>query len=301
MKRITLILAVLLFSGVAFAQQQVLFTQYMFNQMAINPAYTGIHEGISTSFLWREQWVGFEGAPRTQTASIHTPISFRPISVGMMVMRDQIGITTQNSANFTYAYRLKFGNTRLSLGLQASFNFYKTDYNQDARLDPILANANINVTRPNFGTGIMWHSDKFYLGASVPTLINQKFDPSNPDSDSELVRHYFFAGGYVFALHDNLLIKPNFLLKAVQGAPLQADLNVNVLLQRLVWVGVSYRSLESLAALIQLQIGPKFQLGYGFDFVTLTDLSTIQAGSHEIMLNYIIQMPRTKILTPRYF
>lgn len=301
MNRIYIITISVLMSAVAYGQQQVMFTQYMFNQMAINPAYTGIHEGISTSFLWREQWLGFEGAPRTQTASIHAPISFRPISLGMLIMRDQIGITTQNSVNFDYAYRIRIGNTRLSFGLQASFNFYKADYNQDALLDPILANANVNVTRPNFGSGIMWHSDKFYLGLSVPQLINQKFDPKNPDSDSELIRHYFLSGGYVFGIHENLLIKPNFLLKRVEGAPVQADLNVNVLLQNTVWVGVSYRSFESLAALVQLQLGPKMQIGYGFDFLTLTDLSSIQSGSHEIMLNYIIQMPRTKILTPRYF
>jgi type IX secretion system PorP/SprF family membrane protein len=301
MRKIYLSISALLISLFVYGQQQVLFTQYMFNQMAINPAYTGIHEGISTSMLWREQWVGFEGAPRTQTATIHAPISFRPISLGMMLLRDQLGVTTQNGINLDYAYRLRFGNTRLSFGLQASLNFFSSNYNQDAIIDPILANANVNVTRPNFGTGIMWHSDKFYLGISVPQLINQRFDPSNPDSESELIRHYFMSGGYVFGLHENLLIKPNLLLKRVEGAPIQADLNVNVLLQRVIWLGISYRSLESLAALLQLQLGPKMQIGYGFDFTTFTDLADVHSGSHEIILNYIIQMPKTKILTPRYF
>ena len=301
MKRINIILGAIMISAAAFGQQQVLFTQYMFNQMALNPAYAGIHEGISTSLLWREQWVGFDGAPRTQTLSIHSPISFRPISLGAVFIRDQIGVTTQNQANFSYAYRIRLGRTKLSFGLSANLNFYQANFNLDGIIDPVLNNANINLFLPNFGTGVMWHGDKFYVGFSVPQIVNQKLDPANSDSQSELIRHYFVLAGYVFAPHENLLIKPNFLLKAVEGAPLQADINVNVLLQRLVWLGVSYRSLESLAALVQLQLGPKFQIGYGFDFLTFTDLSAVQSGSHEIMLNYIIQLPKTKILTPRYF
>ena len=301
MKKLLTILFLLAVGYAGYSQQQVLFTQYMFNQLPLNPAYSGIHEGISTSFLWREQWLGFEGAPRTQTFSIHTPVSFRPISVGAVLLRDQIGVTTQNSASLDYAYRIRLGKTRLSFGLQATYNFYQNDYNRDGIIDPILANASTNIARPNFGTGILWHSDLFYIGLGVPQIINQKFDPGNSSSQSELVRHYFITGGYVFVVHENLIVKPNFMLKAVQGAPLQADLNVNVLLQRALWVGLSYRSLESLAALVQLQLGPKLQLGYAFDFATFTDLRTVSAGSHEIMLNYVIQMPRTKILTPRYF
>lgn len=302
MKR-TLIIGLLLgISGVAWAQQQVMFTQYMFNQMALNPAYTGIHEGVSASALYRQQWVGFEGAPNTQMFSLHSPIGFLPISLGGTLMRDQIGATTQNSVAMSYAYRIKLTrNSRLSFGLQGSISHYQLRFTTEIGSDPVLADANRSVMRPNFGTGVMWHSDKFYVGLGIPRVLNQAFDPNNPDSDSELIRHYFLSAGYVFPITEGIMIKPNFLLKAVDGAPLQVDLNVNVLLRNLVWVGLSYRSLDSFDAVLQFQLGPKLQVGYGFDFFTTTDLSRVNSGSHEIMLNYIIELPKKKILTPRYF
>ena len=284
------------------AQQQAMYTQYMFNQLAINPAYAGIHEGISANMLWREQWVGFEGAPSTQTFSVHSPINFRPISLGIMFIHDKIGLTNQNGINLDYAYRIRLGQSRLSFGLQASFNNFRTNYNLDGVLDPTLLTANVNVSRPNFGTGLMWHSDKFYLGLSVPQIVNQKMDPNNIASDAELIRHYFLLGGYVFPVSSNVLLKPNFLFKAVPGAPAQIDVNLNVLLQDIVWVGVSYRQLESLSGLLQIQITPQFQVGYSVDILTDDYLRNVNSGtSHEIMINYIIEMPQTKILTPRYF
>ncbi|MDH5610012.1 MAG: type IX secretion system membrane protein PorP/SprF, partial [Cyclobacteriaceae bacterium] len=261
-----------------------------------------IHEGISANMLWREQWVGFEGAPSTQTFSVHSPINFRPISLGIMFIHDKIGLTNQNGINLDYAYRIRLGQSRLSFGLQASFNNFRTNYNLDGVLDPTLLTANVNVSRPNFGTGLMWHSDKFYLGLSVPQIVNQKMDPNNIASDAELIRHYFLLGGYVFPVSSNVLLKPNFLFKAVPGAPAQIDVNLNVLLQDIVWVGVSYRQLESLSGLLQIQITPQFQVGYSVDILTDDYLRNVNSGtSHEIMINYIIEMPQTKILTPRYF
>lgn len=292
----------LLVFGYVKGQQQAMFTQYMFNQMPLNPAYTGIHDGISASALYRQQWVGFEGAPNTQMVSLHSPIGFLPISLGGMLFRDQIGATTQNRIALSYAYRIKFvGNSRLSFGLQGSLSHYQLQFNTEAGNDPVLANSSANVMRPNFGAGVMWHAEKFYLGVGIPHILNQSFDPNNPDTDSELIRHYYVSAGYVFAIAPNVMLKPNVLLKAVDGAPIQIDLNANVLLYNIVWAGLSYRSLDSFDAVVQFQIGPKFQVGYGFDFLTTTDLNQVNSGSHEIMINYIIELPRKKILTPRYF
>ncbi|MEQ8713439.1 MAG: type IX secretion system membrane protein PorP/SprF [Cyclobacteriaceae bacterium] len=295
------LLSALTITTSALAQQQVMFTQYMFNQLAINPAYAGIHEGISTSMLWREQWVGFEGAPSTQTISVHSPLNYRPASLGLVLMRDKIGITTQHGAYASYAYRIRFEKSQLSMGMQGSITQYQTDYSEEAGLDPILANANVNVMRPNFGAGLMWHSDRHYVGLSVPQLMNQSFDPGNLDSDSELVRHYFLLAGYVFDINNDLKFKPNILVKHVAGAPTQVDLNANFLIKDVVWVGLSYRSLDSFDFLFQLQINPQLQIGYAFDFATTTELRRVNAGSHEFMLNYIFELPRKKVLTPRYF
>lgn len=302
MKKIITLVVLTLAFGTSRAQQQVMFTQYMFNQMTLNPAYTGIHDGVSASAIMRQQWVGFDGAPNTQAVSIHSPIGFTPMSLGGMVLRDQIGATTQHGVYLSYAYRIMLRNqTKIAFGVQGNLSQYKQQFSADASSDPALMNANTTVFRPNFGAGIMWHSDRFYLGFGIPHLVNQAFDPDNPDSDAELIRHYFISGGYVFALNEEVMIKPNFLLKAVQGAPLQVDLNVNVLLKNIIWLGLSYRSLDSFDALVQFQLGPRFQIGYAFDFYTTTEISDVSSGSHEIMLNYIIQLPRTKIKTPRYF
>lgn len=297
---ITCILAGL--SVAVWAQQQVMFTQYMFNQMAFNPAYTGIHDGVSASAIMRQQWVGFDGAPNTQAVSIHSPIGFTPMSLGGMILRDQIGSTTQHGVYFTYAYRIMLRNhSKISFGLQGELTQYRQQYSASVSSDPTVANSNLNVLRPNFGAGIMWHSDRFYLGLGIPMLVRQQFDPNNSYSDSEIVRHYYLSGGYVFALSPVVMFKPNFLVKMVEGSPVEVDLNANFLFKDLIWAGISYRSLESFDALIQLQLGDRFQLGYSFDFFTTTDISKVASGSHEIMLNYVIDLPRTKIKTPRYF
>lgn len=302
MKKIFITLILFGVCAVAWSQQQVMFTQYMFNQMTLNPAYTGIHDGISASAVLRQQWVGFEGAPNTQALSLHSPIGFTPMSLGGMILRDEIGATSQHGVYLSYAYRIMLQNrTKVSFGLQGNITQYKQQFSTDVSNDPSLVDANVSVFRPNFGAGVMWHSDRFYLGLGVPLLMNQSFDPGNSNSNSELVKHYFVSGGYVFALSEEVMLKPNFLVKAVQGAPVQLDLNVNMLLKNLVWIGVSYRSLDSFDALLQLQLGPRLQVGYSFDFFTTTEISDVSSGSHEIMLNYIIQLPRTKIKTPRYF
>lgn len=296
----------------SFAQQQVMFTQYMFNQLALNPAYAGIHEGISTSFLARHQWVGFEGAPRTQTFSIHSPLKYRAIGLGAVLVRDQIGITDQFGGHFSYSYRIRVTKgSQLSFGLQASFNQYSADFTSNPNNDPNLAGQNINDLSLNFGAGVMWHSDKFYLGFSLPQVLNSNLgdgfstvDPITGDpieDQAQLIRHYFLTAGYVFPINRNLKFKPNVMMKWVQGAPLQFDLNANFLISEILWLGVSYRSLDSFDALVQIQISPQFQIGYAYDFYTTTELNQVNSGSHEIMINYIFNIKGDKIVTPRYF
>lgn len=296
----------LLFLLLAFSaksQQQAMFTQYMFNGLALNPAYAGIHEGLSASMLWREQWVGFEGAPSTQTFSIHSPIRHKPISLGAMLIRDKIGVTEQFGAYFSYAYRIMIGRkSRISFGLQASLSNYNSNYvDASLGLDPSLLNSDVNESKPNIGAGIMFHSDRYYFGLSAPQVLNHRFDSANPDSDSYMVRHYFVTAGVVLDLNRDIKIKPNLLIKAVRGAPIELDLNVNVLLQEFLWLGVSYRSFDSFDALVQLQLTPLLQIGYAFDFATTTELRRVNSGSHEIMVSYRFRLSKDKTVTPRYF
>lgn len=311
--KVLLVSCLFLLASRSYGQQQVMFTQYMFNQLALNPAYAGIHRGISMSFLARNQWVGFDGAPKTQTFSIHSPLKYRSIALGALIIRDQIGITDQLGAQFSYSYRISFLNkTKLSFGLQAGFNQYQADFTSNPNNDPNLAGQNVNDFAPNIGTGVMWHSDQFYVGLSIPQLFNHTvgddlevpIDPSTGeaiDPDSKMIRHYFMTAGYVFQLNPDLKLKPNILFKWVKGAPFQIDLNANFLIKELIWLGVSYRSLDSFDALLQLQLTPQFQIGYSYDFLTTSDLGRVNRGSHEFMINYVFHLKSDKIVTPRYF
>lgn len=300
-----LIAAVLfwLYATNSFAQQQVMFTQYMFNGLAINPAYAGIHEGLSASVLWREQWVGFEGAPSTQTISLHSPLAQSSASFGGVIIRDKIGVTEQIGVQGSAAYRIFIDkDTRLSFGLQASLNNFRANYlDGSSGADPTLNNSNINVFKPNFGFGLLYHSDRYYVGLSIPQLLNQSFDDSNESSESELVRHYFLTAGYVFILNPDFKLKPNILVKSVSGAPIQLDLNLNLLIKDVVWVGASYRSFDSIDLLMQLQLTPRLQLGYAYDISTSSELRSVNSGSHEFMLSYVFQLTNMRAISPRYF
>jgi type IX secretion system PorP/SprF family membrane protein len=246
MKRIKLLIAFSLLNLAVFAQQQLMVTHYMYNGLVLNPAYAGVHEGISTSFLLREQWVGFPGAPSTQLVSIHSPLTHRPVSLGAVIFSDKLGVTSEVGGYFSYAYRINLNEKlKLSMGLQASIHNYKVNYAEDNGLsDPGDNLNNISELKWNFGTGFLLHTDRLYLGFSIPQFLNKKLDLDDSDGTfSRLVRHYYVSAGYAFDVGPNLVVKPNFLIKAVPNAPIQVDLNANILIKEKLWMGVSYRSL----------------------------------------------------------
>ncbi len=300
MKRTVIAFVLALSSMLAFGQQEFMVTNYMYNGLALNPAYAGVHGGISTSFLLREQWVGIDGAPSTQLASIHSPINHRPISLGALVYYDKIGPSSEFGTYLSYAYRIPLtGSLKLSMGLQMTGQNYKINYDlNDNNLSVPDYLGSISELKWNFGAGLLVHNDRFYLGAAIPQMLDKKLDVNDPDGQfATLVRHYYISSGYAFDVGPNLVVKPNVLLKAVQNAPLQIDLNANVLIMNKVWAGISYRSLDSFDGLLSLQVNPQLQIGYSVD-ITQTE---IDAPSHEIMVNYIFNLPTSKIVTPRYF
>ena len=302
MKRYITAIAFLITGVCSYAQQQAMFTQYMFNGLALNPAYAGSHETVSATFLAREQWTGIDGAPSTQTFSIHSPIINQGISVGLLLLRDNIGVTDQTGAYASYAYRIPISEKgRLAFGIQGGATLYDAKFSNVSLDNPVFANGDVNEWHPNVGFGMYYNDDRFYAGISSPQLIENEFDKNNPDSDSKLVRHYFATTGYVFDLDPNLKLKPNLLVKAVEGAPVEFDVNANLLIREIIWVGLSWRSFDSFDGLLQLQLTPQLQLGYAYDFITTTDLSRVNGGSHELMLNYRFFFDKKKIITPRYF
>ena len=271
----------------AFAQQKAMYTQYMFNAMAINPAYAAIDEQMAVTMLSRHQWVGFAGAPNTQSFSIHTPIKQSNTFVGGQILRDQIGeVINETGGYLTLTQRVALGlKTYLSVGINGGLSSFKATYSEinspGSVNDPLFQNE--SSLRGNFGLGVMLFSDKYYVGVSSPHFYYT--DLSASDNAVKQRQHYMVQAGYLATINQNLKLKPNFLVKYVNGSPVQFDLNANLLINETLWVGASYRSLDSFSALASVYVTKDIQFGYSYD-IAHTALSKVQKGSHEVMLQF---------------
>lgn len=296
-----LILALVAGSGSLLAQQQQMFTQYMFNQLAINPAYAGTDNAANITFLTRHQWIGVEGAPSTQTLSMHAPFPKRKIGLGLQIINDKIGPINQFGLYASYAYLIPMSFGTLSAGLQVGFNTYREDLTGIRTSSPDAAFGDVvSAFLPNAGAGVWFHAEDWYVGVSLPQMINHSVTSADSEVASTLVRHWFFTSGYVYPINADIKLKPNVLMKVVQGAPVQFDLNLNVLFQDVLWAGVSWRSFDSFDFLVEALVTPQLRFGYSYDTST-SALRLVNSGSHELMLNYRLAFEKDRLLTPRYF
>lgn len=312
MKRITtIILIIFCVTGLTYraqAQQDAMYTQYMFNTLAINPAYAGSRNVVSATALFRNQWTGIEGAPKTGTITLDAPIHRKKIGIGVQFFSDKIGISQTNGGVLTGAYRIRMDRGTLAFGIQGSVSQYRADYSNvplnssGSTFDPAFSD-NINKILFNFGTGVYYNTDKFYIGLSAQDLISNKLTSyESPNSDIRSVQstHLFLASGYVFPVSDDFKFKPSFLIKGVRGAPIEADINATLWIKDVIGIGAQYRTSADIAGMIEIQASPQFRLGYSYDYSTTT-LRNFNSGSHEIMLRYEFGFERGKILSPRYF
>jgi len=293
------------------AQQDLLITQYMFNHLLINPAYAGSKDYIMATLLYRKQWDGWKGAPESQVATIHGPLGLSNFGWGVQLSHDKIGVTERTDAYLNAAYHLPVGaGMRLGVGLRAGGGYF-TAKNSDLvywdENDPAFAGDKTTEFLPNVGAGAYLYSRTFYAGLSTPTIIS--YDPVKSLSidlvDSgkfvpHQVRHYYATTGIALELNPDVVLKPSVLVKYVQNAPIEFDLNLNVLLGQVIWLGGSYRTGDSFVAMVELVLGKQWQLGYSYDF-TLTDVKDYSNGSHEIMIGYNFGYDIMKMKTPRYF
>jgi type IX secretion system PorP/SprF family membrane protein len=302
MKKLVLIL---LFCSVAsFAQQDAQFTQYMYNTININPAYAGSRGVLSIFGLYRTQWVGLDGAPETSSFSINTPVG-ENVGLGLSLINDKIGPTNENNLSADFSYSIPTSATaKLSFGIKGSANLFKLDPNKltpEDQGDPQFQNFD-NKFSPNVGAGVYWHTDKAYVGLSVPNFIQtNRYDDNEVAIYKDRINYYFIAG-YVFNLdqYEMIKFKPALLTKMVEGSPLQVDASANFMFNEKFVLGVAYRWSASVSAMAGFQITDGLYLGYAYDRET-TRLENYNSGSHEIFLRFEFLNKYSRITSPRFF
>ena len=295
---------VLMLTGiVSYAQQDAQFTQYMYNTININPAYAGSRGFMSLFALHRTQWIGLDGAPVTNSFSINTPIGNSKIGVGISFLNDRIGPTNENKISADVSYSIRTSESfRLSFGLKVTANVFNLDVsrlNPVSQNDPQFQNLNNSFT-PNFGAGLYLHSEKTYIGISVPNFIESNRYNSNSVSMFKEKMNYYLIAGHVFDIGENLKFKPTLLTKLVTGAPLQIDVSGNFLINKKFVLGGAYRWSAAFSAMAGFQISEGIFVGYGYDKET-TNLANYNSGSHEIFLRFELSRTYNKITSPRFF
>ncbi len=300
-----LILVFILFSISGFAQQDAQFTQYMYNTINITPAYAGSRGAMSIFGLHRTQWVGLEGAPQTNSFSINTPISNTNLGLGVSLINDKIGPTNENNFSVDLSYTIPTSaDFKLSFGIKATANLFNLDINKlnpEQQGDIKFQEFNSKFS-PNVGAGVYWHSDKAYIGLSIPNFIEtNRYSNENVAIFKDKINYYLIAG-YVFNLdqYEYVKFKPAVLTKMVEGSPLQVDVSANFMFNDKFTLGVAYRWSAAVSAMVGFQVTDGLYIGYGYDHET-TNLSKYNSGSHEIFLRFEFLKNYSRITSPRFF
>jgi len=286
------------------AQQEPMYSQYMFNMLHVNPAYAGNRAVDNITALYRKQWVGLKGAPTTATLSWDRRQEQSNVGYGLQIYDDCLGIESTTGFQAFYSYRIPFEKSFLSLGLSAGVLNYRAAYTQTSAVqsgDPLLQ-EDINGFIPTAGIGVLYATENWYAGLSVPALLDTKINTKNEQVTTSANNHYFLTGGYIFNVSEILNLKPSVMLKAVKGSPIQCDFNLNGWFQDFIGLGVSYRTGDAFVGMFELQISPQFRIGYAYDY-TIYNLNLYNSnGTHELMLRYEFNNRKSKqLLSPRYY
>jgi type IX secretion system PorP/SprF family membrane protein len=334
MRKFVTLLALTVFSTVVgIAQQDPMFTSYMFNALTFNPAYAGSRDHLTVNLLHRTQWWGINGAPTTQTLSIHSPMRSERVGLGMTIVNDKIGPSNSINANLAYSYRIPVGKGKLCIGVQGGVTSYRADFSKltlESGGDIAFTDMNPNILKPNIGAGLYYYSKRFYVGAGVPRLIEYDLSKATSGTNqtdlyAKQFRHYFFSIGGAIPLRGNALIfKPSVLIKSSApdsrlkkdpafnnfGAPTEFNIDLSLFFQETLWIGVSGRSAieafsntssyDSADFWVAYYLSNGLRIGASYDY-TLTKLQTKAGGSVEIMLGYEFDFKTKRTVTPRYF
>jgi type IX secretion system PorP/SprF family membrane protein len=325
----------LISSGKLSAQQDPMFTKYFFVGLAANPAYAGSQDHMSLRALHRSQWIGVDGAPRTQVLTAHTPLKNERVGLGLSILNDQIGVTGTTMFNVAYAYRIPTGKTgKLALGLQAGLINARADWARLNFKDPqggdiAFNQGNPNMISPNFGAGVYYYTKHFFAGVGAPHIINTQLrkNINNSNNFAQTYRHYYAnIGGAIPLSGDALIFKPMMSMRNIGlfglddqalknarmrvGAPTGLDFDLSLLFDQKLWIGAAYRtaieafdktsSWDSADIWAAYNFANGMRLGAAYDF-PLTKIQTVSPGSFELMLGYDFDYKSKRVVTPRYF
>lgn len=237
--------------------------------------------------------------PINRPCVIGFPIAKKNIGIGVSAYSDKVGIFNNTGGYAQFAYRLRLGRGIMAFGLQAGAFQASADWTKVSTNDPDVAfSSDFNKVLPNFGFGLYYNTDRWYVGASAPRLLENKIN-SNVD-DARLTRHFYLTGGVVIGLSPSVKLKPSVLLRAVQGGPASFDANLNVWIVDRIGIGASYRYGDGVIGMIEIQASQRFRIGYAYD-MALTDIRGYSSGTHEAMLRYEFGFDKKKVISPRYF
>jgi type IX secretion system PorP/SprF family membrane protein len=288
------------------AQQQPMYSQYMFNMLNINPAYAGSRGVTGITGLYRNQWQGIDNAPRTTVITLDMSANNKRIGLGFQLYNDQLGVEKSTGFNASYAFRIPVSHAgTVSLGLQAGLLNYRANFNDVSTMDPNdpTFNQTLNGFLPAAAAGIFYNADRFYVGLSTPALLKTKLSYDNTVSTFSVAGkdlHLYLTTGFVMRLSDNVMIKPSVLVKAISGAPLEYDLNTNVWFHDILSLGFSYRTGDAIVGMAELQLNRNLRVGYAYD-KTITELGGFNSGTHELMLRFEFGSITGKAPSARYF
>lgn len=292
------------------AQQDPHYTQYMYNMSVINPAYAGSKDNLSAGILYRTQWVNMLGAPKTGTLFAHSPVG-KNVGLGLSAISDEIGPVNETNVYADFSYRLNLkGEHKLSFGIKAGATFHDVGLYSDigngyvpSPNDPAFG-ENVNNTYLNLGTGVFYHTSKYYLSFSIPNMLKSKhLDLTQNGNDYEFGTeelHYFLTGGYVFNFSKNTKFKPSFMLKSAFGTPVSLDLSANILLYEKFEFGATYRLDDSFGGMVNFAVSPSIRIGYAYDSI-ISDLNLGTSSSHEVILLFDLNFAKKTSISPRFF
>lgn len=303
----TLLFGMLVLGNQIFAQTEPMYSQYMYNMLGVNPAYAGSREATSLNFFQRRQWVGLAGAPQTTSVSVDGAFNDNKLGWGVQAYDDKLGVEKADGLNMMMATHIQVSDKgSLSGGLSVGIMNYRIDLmNVQGRYTPSdpAFYSNFNKWLPAVGLGLYYNTDKFYAGFSVPNVLKSRltaFDVMNSGIQKVNSTHIFFTTGYVFDINEEVKIKPSTMIKAVGGAPIEADFNTNLWLRDLIGLGFSYRTGDAMVGMAEAQIYDHLRIGYAYD-ISISPLKYYNNGSHELMFRYEIGNNKSMVKSTRYF